>query len=340
MKIKRIGKPVVPRSESDPVGAKRSVMASYKQIDKKMKRIAREVIAFLESVPRKSVTVNALKNVSRKYEYQVDANWLQQASFFIQQLIYGELLDSQTGQFTPRWWMNLYLEQQYGRGTEQAIQSSHNLATAAVVGIETSQLVRSVDYESVLFSPGYIARVGLVKGRTFEEMKGLSDEMRSSLSSSLARGMANGLGVREIKKDIMESVFGPHYKEGKNGGDKYRAERVSRTEINNAYRTAYWAEADELNDTVWKGSGFVTRLLWFSALADTSRITHMRRHGRVYTSTECRDFYSKDANSIQCLCSQVEVLVDKKSGKILNQEFVDQVAADRPKYLNEVEKAS
>lgn len=340
MKIRKIAKPVVPKSESDPVGAKRSVQASYKQIDKKMKRIAKEVIALLESVPRKSVTVNALKNVSRRYEYQVDANWLQQASFFIQQLIYGELLDSQTGEYSQRFWMNLYIEQQYGRGTEQAIQSAHNLASIAVVGPETSQLVRSVDYESVLFSPGYITRVGLVKGRVFEEMKGLSDEMRSSLSSSLARGMTDGLGVREIKKDILENVFGPHYREGKNGGDKYRAERIARTEINNTYRTAYWAESDELNDTVWKGSGFVTRLLWFSALSPTTRINHARRHGRVYTSTECRDFYSRGSEAINCLCNQVEVLVDKKSGKVLNQEFVDMVAADRPKYLNEVEKAA
>lgn len=334
MKIRRIGHPVTPKSESDPVGAKRSVNASYKQIDKKMKRIAKEVIALLESVPRKSVTVNALKNASRRYEYDVNANWLQQASFFIQQLIYGELLDSQTGNFTERWWMNLYLDQQYDRGTQQAIQSSHNLATAAAVGIETSQLVRGVDYESILLTPGYLTRVGLVKGRVFEEMKGLSDDMRSSLSSSLARGMANGLGIREIKADIMKNVFGPNYKEGKNGGDKYRAEKISRTEINNAYRTAYWGESDELNETVWNDSGFVTRLLWFSALSATTRINHARRHGRVYTSTECRDFYSKDGNAIFCLCSQVEVLVDKKTGRVVNQEFVDMVAKDRPKYLD------
>lgn len=334
MKVKRIGRPVTPRSTEDPVGAKRSVNASYKQIDKKMKRIAKEVIALLESVPRKSVTVNALKNASRRYEYDVNANWLQQASFFIQQLIYGELLDSQTGNFTERWWMNLYLGQQYARGTQQAIQSSHNLATTVAVGVETSQLVRGVDYESILLTPGYLTRVGLVKGRVFEEMKGLSDDMRSSLSSSLARGMANGLGVREIKADIMKNVFGPNYKEGKNGGDKYRAERIARTEINNAYRTAYWGESDELNETVWKDSGFVTRLLWFSALSATTRLWHARRHGRVYSSTECRDFYSKDGNAIFCLCSQVEVLVDKKTGRVVNQEFVDMVAKDRPKYLD------
>ena len=335
MKIKRIGRPVTPRSETDPVGAKRSVSAAYKQIDKKLKAISREVIKLLESVPKQSVTVNALKSSTRKYEYQVDANWLQEAAFFIQRLIYGELLDSVDGTYTDRWWMNIYLQHQYERGTSNAIQSSHNLASVAVVGPETSQLVRSVDIESVLMSPGYLTRIGLVKSRAFEEMKGLSDEMRSSLSTVLGRGMAQGLGVRDIKSQILDQVFGANRKEGKNGGDKYRAERIARTEISNAYRTAYLAETDELNNTVWDDSGFATRMLWMSALSPTTRITHARKHGEVYTTKEVTDFYAVDGNAIFCLCTQVEVLIDKKTGEVLNQEFVDQVKADRPKYIAE-----
>lgn len=322
MKINKIAKPVTPRSPYDPVGAKRQVKGSYNQIEERMKRIQRKVLKMIEGLPRKSVTINALKNAERRYIYEVDANEMQNISFYIQQLIYEELLDNPNGTLANRWWLNSYLEKQYERGTGQALKSTQNMASTQLVGPEVSQAARAMQLESILLTPGYQNRIGMLKSRTFNDMLGLSDDMKKDLAGVLSRGMAAGEGIQKIKSDIVKRV----------GVSQSRAERISRTEINNAYRESYSAEVDELNETVWDGSGLATRLLWYSALSPTTRPNHASRHGRVYTTQEVRDFYATGANSINCLCTQVEVLVDKKTGKVVNQELVDDVAAERPKY--------
>lgn len=328
MKIKRIGKPVIPKSETDPAGAKKSVSASYRKLNQKLKRIQRGVLKLIDGIPRKAVTINALKNSERRYVYEVDANELQNISFFIQQLIYEELLGNPNGTLANRWWMNAYIENQYKRGTGQALRSTQNMATVSAVGPEASQAARAIQLEGILLSPGYQNRIGLLKARTFNDMLGLSDDMKKDLAGVLSRGMAAGEGIQKIKSDIVKRV----------GVNQSRAERIARTEINNAARESYSAEVDELNETVWKDTGLVTRLLWYSALSPTTRPTHAEKHGRVYNTQQVRDFYSRDANSINCLCTQVEVLVDKQSGEIINQELVDEVAAERPRYEKEAEK--
>ena len=323
MKI-RTARPVLPRSEVDPVGAKRQVSASYRKISTMMARIKRAVFKLIDELPRESVALNKINSTERRYLYQVDANQLQNISFYIQQLIYSELLNNPDGTLTNRWWLDGYLSQQYERGTRDALKSSQNLASVSAVGPELSQQMRGLQLEGILLDPGYQQRIGFLKARVFEELIGLSGDTKKDLATTLARGMAAGDGIATIKRDIEKRV----------GVSKSRAERIARTEINNAYREANAAETDQLNDTLWRDSGLVTRLLWYSALSPTTRPTHARRHGRVYSTTGVRDFYSKDGNAINCLCNQVEVLVDKKTGEVINQELVDEVAAERPRFEN------
>ena len=48
-------------------------------------------------------------------------------------------------------------------------------------------------------------------------------------------------------------------------------------------------------------------MLWASALKPTTRASHARRHGRVYTIDEVRDFYSRDGNAINCYLPGTQV---------------------------------
>ena len=54
-----------------------------------------------------------------------------------------------------------------------------------------------------------------------------------------------------------------------------------------------------------------------SALSPSTRATHAARHARLYTSDEVRDWYSRDGNSINCKCGQVEVLVDDEGNPVV-----------------------
>lgn len=321
-------KPVTPRSTSDPVGTKRDVKGSYNQVEERLKRVQREVLRLIDNLPKKSVTINALKDAERRYFYEVDANQLQSISFYIQQLIYDELLDNPDGTLATRWWLNSYLEKQYERGTGQALKSTQNMASSSVVGPEASQAARAVQLEGVLLTPQYQQRIGYLKSRVFENMKGLSDQMKSDLSGVLARGIANGDGVDKIKKEIVDRV----------GVSDSRARRITRTEISNSYTEAYMVESDELSETLWKDHDLAVRMMWYSALSPTTRITHARRHSNVYTTEECRDFWSRDGNRINCNCTVVEVLVDKNTGKVVNQELQQEERKEKQKYIDEAEK--
>lgn len=322
MRIKSL-KPVMPKDKRDPVGAMSRVIASYREIDNRLQNIYSQLVDRLNQIPREQVALNNIGSQSKEYRYLIDATGLQDIGTFLQQLIYDEILGTSNGAFSDLWFLNPFVAEQYDRATEQVLQSTQNLASAEAVGLDLSRQIRAIQAEIVLSSPGYISRVNLVKNRLFEEMKGLSDEMKRELGGVLGRGMAAGHGINRIKRDIRNRL----------GVNKSRAERIARTEINNAYRNAYWSETDELNNTVWKDSGFVTRMLWYSALAPTTRRTHAQRHGEVYNTTEVREFYSVDGNAINCLCTQIEVLVRKSTGEVININIVNELKRQRQQYL-------
>lgn len=312
----KVGSPVLPRNEADPArqfGNLRSARANLRRRVKRIKQGMRQLIDTLQP----TLVTNAAT-----YTYDIDAAKYSQINLFIQRLLYSELLDNRSGEFTSRWWLNANLSIAFEDGTADALQSAKNMAQVDVVGTELSQAMRSINIEQVMFSPGYMRRVGLVHARTFNDMKGLSDSSKVDLAGTLARSMAAGDGIRQITKDILSRV----------DVVESRAWRIARTEILNAYRTASWDETDELNEQVYGDSDWQMSELWFSALAPTSRPNHVSRHGKTYTSQEVREFYSVNGNAINCLCSQSPILMNVKTGEVIQQELLDKMKARREKY--------
>lgn len=149
---------------------------------------------------------------------------------------------------------------------------------------------------SILASGPYQQRMALVHARVFEEMKGLSADVKRDMARVLTDGVGRGLNPREVSKNLTEQA----------GIEKRRANRIARTEITTALRRAKWDEDDAAREDL----GLKTRLLHISALSPTTRRTHAARHAHIYTNEEVREWYAKDANSINCKCSQQSVLVD------------------------------
>jgi hypothetical protein len=131
--------------------------------------------------------------------------------------------------------------------------------------------------------------------------------------------MATGKGVRELTGDVMNRV----------GVSHRRAQRIVRTEILNAHRTAAASETDDLNADVYAGSDWVMKSLWFSARAPTTRPSHLRRHGLTFTTNEVREFYSINANAINCLCNQSVILVNIKTGEVLQEDLLKRMEKQR-----------
>lgn len=197
---------------------------------------------------------------------------------------------------------------------EQAYQAA-TAAEIASVAAQTREFRRTL--EETLMSPAYRTRIGLVRARVFEEMKGFTDQTRTDLARTLADGMARGLNPRDIAGQISDRI----------GVADSRALRIARTEINNAHRRAIIDEDDQVNE-----EGIRTRLLWFSALSPTTRPSHASRHGRIYTKQEVDDFFSRDGNAINCQCSVRSILVDE-SGNPLSDILPDRLQLQGAKFF-------
>ena len=312
----RAGNPVVPRKKDDPAGQFGNLRNANAQLKKRYSSIKKGVRALISSFSPVIVTNAAV------YEYQLDAQRYNSINLFLQQLLYDDLLDNQQGVFTNRWWLNANLTSAYTDGASDALQSSKNIAVAEIVGQEISQKVRSTQLEQIVFSQGFQSRVALIQSRVFEEMKGLSDNTKVDLANTLARGMAAGQGVKSLTKDVMKRVDVSHS----------RSKRIVRTEILNAYRTATAAETDVINEDVYGDSEWGMLQLWWSALAATSRPNHVSRHGETFTTQEVREFYSVNANAINCLCSQSPVLANKKTGEILQKPLQKRMRKQKKVY--------
>ena len=149
--------------------------------------------------------------------------------------------------------------------------------------------------------------------------------MRADLASTLSAGMADGKGVTELVRDVRKRV----------GVGASRATRIVRTEINGAYRQSTRRETDVLNDDVFDGSGYEMRMLWFSALASTTRKSHARKHGKAFTTAQVDKFYGRDANSINCYCSQSNVLINTKTGKVVQIDLQRQMSEQRKEWFSD-----
>ena len=133
-------------------------------------------------------------------------------------------------------------------------------------------------------------------------MKGLTADVKRDMARVLTDGVGRGLNPRDIARNLTDQT----------GIEKRRANRIARTEVTTALRRAKWDEDQEANDLY----GLKTLLVHISALSPTTRHTHAVRHAHLYTNEEVRDWYSKDANSINCKCTQQSVLVDEEGKPI------------------------
>jgi len=349
MKIKQIKNgPAMPKDAADPAHQKKNLSREQRELKVRFERILTGVrkLAADQSNYRTVSAVNSSAsmawnplvyftntkgeldthkssiavNKTTYYEYQIDLARYESINGFIERLLYDEILESYTGKMTPNWFFQSYLSSAYNDGINDTIQDIKNQSTPSLVGEIVSRQIQSISSDE--FNPQATQSLALVYGRVFNEMKGLTDSMKVDLSETLTRGMADGLGIRAISADVQKRV----------GVGFSRAQRIARTEILGAYRTAQRAKTKEVNETVFDDSPYEFKQLWFSALAESSRKWHVSRHGHIFTQQEVEKFYSENGNSVNCLCSQSPILVDKKTGKPLIDDTVKRMDEQREKY--------
>lgn len=261
--------PVLPTNLSDPTGTDAKERAAMAEFNRRVRRCRDAYVALLDKIEFNQVTVNA-----ERYEFRTLPSILAQ---LLEET--GRLVDQLLGADNLRNWFTMqYVIPAYEKG---AAQGWRNL------GIQSTeyQALRPT-LQSLLLSEPYQNRIGLIRAREFELMKGLSASVKQGLSQQLTAGLAQGIGPREIARNITKQT----------GIEQRRAATISRTEINQALRTA---RLDETQDAATRLQINV-RVLHISALSPTTRPTHAARSGQLFTVSEERGWYAQDGNAINC----------------------------------------
>ncbi len=243
------------------------------------------------SVDAIEVTTNDARYAinERVYEYQIDAEELRR--------IIREL-QRRTGE-APTDEVIATVRQTYQEGTGLAVEALRGL---------TDEYTRELT--AVLQSQPWLRRVALIESRVFETMEGFTGDTGRDLARVLSEAVEIGQSPMELKKTIRRRF----------GVSDTRAERIARSEITQAYRRGRLDEAEDARERL----GIRTMMVHMSALAPTTRADHAARHGNLYTPQEAREWWARDANSINCRCSVTEVLVNE-DGQPTTPELVERI---------------
>ncbi|MDT0134444.1 MULTISPECIES: phage minor head protein [Providencia] len=296
MKIQKIRTAIRAGTKADPTAVDKLERGSMKAFAKRIKKVSQGYIQLLNRIPSEPV-------VNKKYQFDLDPNYL---STILRdgELMVDEVL-LQGGEFN-NFFFNEYVSTAYERGTAQEYA---NLAQQSTAYAATQQSVATI-----LLSEPYQLRMALVRARVFEEMKGLSAQVKADMARILTDGIARGLNPREVARNLNEQ----------SGIEIRRANRVARTEITTALRRARMDEADEASEVL----NLETRQVHISALSPTTRPNHASRHGKIFTTDEQRDWWARDGNSINCKCSTVTILTDKE-GRPYNDTLLNKLKEEK-----------
>lgn len=316
-------KSILPRSKQYPTGQNPRIKAFYGELRRRLRRSYKAAAEYARNLKPQISQVNvdlvgdgdSFKVVNRTvYEYQLDPLLMSQINSYIEALLNEIIYGSAQGEWSAGWWANAYASGAYQQAAEQVVTQTQLLAADAGVTQELPSL-QYLRAETVVMEPGFQRRLGSVYARLFEDMKGFTDVDKRNMAGIITRGMAAGQSPRVIAQEM----------EKKGLEQDWRCLRIASTEVNQAYRQGSWDETDAVNDEVFGDSDYMMKVMHLSALLPTTRRDHAARHGTICTPAEEREWFATKATGgqINCHCSQVDILVNKKTGKPMNTKMRD-----------------
>lgn len=301
----RSSRPIVPRSAKDPLGIDKQVRAAESAFDNRFDELAK--LAFDLYFPALDESAIRVRVMNRVYEFMLDPDRLKALSAELRAMIERILLD---GGEDDLWLIRGYIMPAYQTGTAQ--QWANLAAQSAIYAAARPSLV------DLIRTPIYQRRIGYLHARVFEDMRGMTADVAKSVSRILSDGMAKGQHPRALAQAIADAM----------NDQKYRGYRIARTELGNAMRQARMDEADNAA----REFGIKSKEMHVSAFSPTTRPTHADRSGRLFTREEQREWWSRDANAINCKCATLSVLVDD-DGKPLAPSVIEKANVVKEKML-------
>ncbi|MCT8608895.1 phage minor head protein [Glaesserella parasuis] len=304
MKIKTKIKPLrIPTNKADPLNMGGSVAKLFRHIDSIYSQIKRSVnLQILQKISNRLQTNNL-----EYYPPYLTSGELAELLEILQKIIDKEMLAN--GPQGENLWFDVYIDEATLKGTQSAVTD---------LSLQSEIYRAKRNLSSIIFSPAYFNRLALAHTASYSEWQGLSDELRKTLAGVITEAVFNGSNVKETAREIKQKL----------DVSAKRAKRMAQSSQLAAYRRAEWQEAEEAKQEL----GLNTKLLHFSALKATTRLTHAQRHGKYFDVAEVRAWYSKDGNQFNCYCKQSVVVVNA-DGKTDIEPLLLELAKERKQWV-------
>lgn len=297
-----MGQPILPTNEADPSGQDRRERGAMNEMGKRVRKCGK---AYREALGRiQFLAVNA----ETRYEFLTSPDAIDLLLADLQRIVTATMNEG------GRWLFTGYVRPAYQQGTAKANASIAN---------QSKLYADARSLEQLLTSPPYLKRLGLLRGRIFEKMEGITADVQQTLASTLTQGLADGVGPLEISKRITEST----------GIVERRANNIARTETGEALREGRLAETEDAQSI-----GVNVGVMHLSALSPTTRVDHAQRHGWVGTAAEERAWYAaQPGRRNNCKCSPSEMLLND-DGTPMFPDVVKRTQAARARFVETAEQ--
>jgi len=252
--------------------------------------LGRRFRAIADAITQKVVGENAFGLTANAGDFEFTRSDQKIGSFmsWIDKQVNAKLLEKTVGKVGTgnQVWSNVYLRSAYQKGI------SRSAAQLRKGGLTISD--RWVN--AAFFRPIHADRVGIIYTRSFSELKGITSTMDTRLSRSLASGLVDGLGAKDLAKQLVDEV----------GLSFNRSRVMARTEIINAH-----AEGT-LNTYEEAGIQGVDVESEFTTAGDNKVCPKCEAlEGKVYSIAEARGVIPVHPN---CRCAWLPVVNDLPPG--------------------------
>ncbi|MCK5613710.1 hypothetical protein KAR91_68230 [Candidatus Pacearchaeota archaeon] len=273
-----------PEDPTKTVGIRKRWIAQFNRRYRGLKgRVNRLLLKGIEGdIPVPFVDTGRL--TANRFEFTSDAETVAQFMAWLQLQIDALLF---TDGATPlNHWQNKFIDQAYIRGIKATTADLRRLSfpfietqlsIPDIVGTAIPALGTGLGGVGTITSPIHLDAIRLLYTREFLALEGITQEMSKQIARVLVEGIEQGLGIREIAKNINDRI------------DKIgltRSKLLARTETVRAYNISNINEFDALASEL----GIEAMFEWITARDGKVRPTHVRRDtkrtGRIYTKEE------------------------------------------------------
>jgi SPP1 gp7 family putative phage head morphogenesis protein len=204
-----------------------------------------------------------------------------------------------TGRDAEEAW-RLYVEEGFRQGAGRAFDDTRRLARvgAEVTGTTEAFLGGREEFlRSAFGRPVAVEKVQLLADRAFDELEGVTQEMATRMTRTLADGLVRGESPRDLARDLAEDV----------DIGLSRAERIARTEISRTHAEGQLVALEELGV---EELGVMVEWL----VTDDDKLCEICAplEGQTFTLEEARGMLPRHPN---CRCAWAPAVPSAKGGK-------------------------